>query len=125
MRETILVVEDDEAVRRFTLTVLQGRGYRTLEAFCGDTGLELFRRLHAEISLVLTDVVMPHSGPEMVDEILKLAPYAKIVFMTGTAGLVNFPQNLQRFPVLRKPFSIQELIDHVQSALKEQTRSPV
>ena len=71
------VVEDDEAVRRLTLTVLQARGYRILEAFCGHTGLELFRLLHSEINLVLTDVVMPHSGPEMVNEILKLVPLPK------------------------------------------------
>ena len=71
--KTVLVVEDDEQVRRFSLNVLRMHGYRTLEAFDGEMGLATFLRHKHEVDLVLTDIVMPVPGPEMVEKIWKVS----------------------------------------------------
>jgi two-component system cell cycle sensor histidine kinase/response regulator CckA len=115
--ETILVVEDDEAVRQFTLMVLRHHGYHTLEAFDGQTGLAAYQRHREDIDLVLTDVVMPHSGADMAERILDSVPSARIVFMSGTAGIGDFPADLKRFPMLHKPFTSVALLDTVRHAL--------
>jgi CheY-like chemotaxis protein len=82
---TILVVDDDAAVRNLSLTLLRRCGFRTLEAFDGESGLSTFLRHQNDVDLVLTDVVMPKvSGPQMVDKILESNPSVKVVFMSGT-----------------------------------------
>src|SRR5262249_171406 len=64
--ETILLAEDEDGVRRLLTHVLQKRGYRVLEASCGEDALRLFEKHGPEIDLVLTDMVMPHmSGREL------------------------------------------------------------
>ena len=115
---TILVVEDDPLVRRFMLTVLQRYGYRTLEAFDGSGGLTIFSHHKNAVDLVLSDVVMPHPGPEMVEEILRLDPDARIGFMSGTAGMMYLlPDRLKSVPLLLKPFTCDCLLEFVQRCL--------
>lgn len=118
--KTILVVEDEEIVRQFALTVLRQAGYRTLEAFNGQTGLASFVRHRSEVDLILTDVVMPHSGSEMAEAILHVEPSMKIVFMSGTAGFASFPDQLKRFPMLQKPFTPESLLRTIRGAFSEQ-----
>jgi two-component system cell cycle sensor histidine kinase/response regulator CckA len=113
------VVEDDSAVRRFTLAALQRYGYRTLEAFDGRIGLATFLQHKDGVDLVLSDVAMPHPGPEMVDEILRLEPNAKVGFMSGTAGFHGLPAHLKGVPVLQKPFTCDRLVEFVQGCLRE------
>jgi two-component system cell cycle sensor histidine kinase/response regulator CckA len=115
--KTILVVEDDEGVRQLALLALRHHGFHTLEAFDGHIGLSAFMRHREDIDLVLTDIVMPHSGAEMVDQILRFTPSANIVFMSGTAGAPDLPSHLRHFPVLRKPFTTDALIRAVGGAL--------
>jgi CheY-like chemotaxis protein len=75
---TVLVVDDDAAVRNLSLTLLRRCGFRTLEAFDGESGLSTFLRHQHDVDLVLTDVVMPKvSGPQMVDKILEFNPSVK------------------------------------------------
>jgi DNA-binding NtrC family response regulator len=114
---TVLVVEDDPAVRNFTLMALRHHGYRTLEAFDGRSGLASFVKHSAAIDLVLTDVVMPVSGLEMAEEILKLAPSARIVFMSGMLGLSELPGSLRGLPFLHKPFTAGRLIKCIEDCL--------
>ena len=81
---TVLVVEDELAVRRLASRVLRARGYRVLEASDGAEALQLMDRLGGRLDLVLTDVVMPGlSGPALVERLLPGAPELKVLYITG------------------------------------------
>jgi two-component system, cell cycle sensor histidine kinase and response regulator CckA len=83
-KETILLVEDDEGVRRLIGHVLTRRGYRVLEAESGESALRVFEGSQINIDLVLTDIVMPRmSGSELAERLLERRPGLKIVFMSG------------------------------------------
>jgi CheY-like chemotaxis protein len=86
--ETILLVEDDEAVRSLTGRVIKHFGYQVLEAASGPQALELWRAHKDQIALVLTDMIMPQrmSGRELVEQLLAERPAIKIIFMSGYSG---------------------------------------
>jgi CheY-like chemotaxis protein len=86
--ETILLVEDEEAVRSLTGRVLKHFGYRVLEAASGPQALELWRAHKEEIALVLTDMIMPQrmSGRELVEQLLAERPALKVIIMSGYSG---------------------------------------
>ncbi|HEV7700197.1 MAG TPA: PAS domain S-box protein [Pyrinomonadaceae bacterium] len=82
--ETILMVEDDEIVRQLVLEILTGSGYYVLEADSGNAALSICQTYTEPIHLLLTDVIMPGiSGPAVKDEIVKLLPDIKVLFMSG------------------------------------------
>jgi PAS domain S-box-containing protein len=82
--ETILVVEDDEAVRHLSAEVLRGQGYTVLEAADGAAGLALGKDHAGTIHLLLADVVMPGlTGKEMADRLRVVRPEMKILFVSG------------------------------------------
>ena len=82
--ESVLLVEDDEGVRRMTKRVLEEGGYRVLEAANGLAALELLRSTSGRIGLVLTDVVMPEmSGRDLADRIVELRPGTPVLFTSG------------------------------------------
>jgi signal transduction histidine kinase/CheY-like chemotaxis protein len=82
--ETLLLVEDEEGVRKLLTHVLHKRGYKVLEAANGDEALRLYERRRADIQLVLTDMVMPHmSGRELGEKLRALSPNLKIIYMSG------------------------------------------
>ena len=116
--QTIVVVEDDAALRRLVLVVLHGHGYRTLEAFDGHSGLTTFMRNRGDVDLVLTDVTMPHCGIEMAKKMLQEEPSLKIGFMSGAATRSSLPQSLRHVPVLEKPFTAARLCPFVRSCLE-------
>src|SRR5690349_5625232 len=100
----ILVVDDDDAVRRFAVLALQQHGYATLEASDGATGLQRFMENSERIRFVLSDIVMPPpAGPEMISEILRVKPAVSVGFASGTVERSELPDNLKRIPILRKP----------------------
>jgi CheY-like chemotaxis protein len=117
---TILVVEDDNAIRRLALGALQSRGYRTLEASDGESGFVAFVNNQNDVDLVLTDVVMPVlSGPAMVEKILRIQPAARVMFITGTPEKIDGPcLEGKSYLVLPKPFSIDRLAASVQDCLE-------
>jgi len=81
---TILLVEDNEAVRRFARRALMRQGYEVLEAGTGDDALRLAGDHPGAIDLLLTDVVMPGmSGPELAKRLAAVRPRLKIVYMSG------------------------------------------
>jgi CheY-like chemotaxis protein len=82
--ETILVVEDDEMVRRFTIEALGEAGYRVLEAGNGPAGLSLLDN-HPDVALLFTDVVLagPLNGRQLSDEAVQRRPGLKVVLTTG------------------------------------------
>ena len=115
----VLVVEDYAVLRRLVSQVLESTGYTVVEATDGEQGIECFREHSDEIDLILTDVVMPTlSGTEMVRKVLEVNPSMRIIFMTGTcanAGLRNMEG--KNFPVLEKPFTVQQLTNTVHECL--------
>lgn len=111
--KTILVVEDDRDVREIATTVLEGAGYRVLEAATGDDAYNLLMA-HADlrIDLLFTDVVMPGrlDGIDLAHAACALRPGLSVLYATGFANLVraNRDSDLQG-PVLRKPYRPGEL----------------
>lgn len=119
--ETILLVEDEEAVRETTGLVLRRQGYRVIEAAHGRAAREIWRRDKAAISLLLTDLVMPEgvTGHELAAELQAEAPGLKVIFTTGyseeIAGRDLKLRARQNF--LQKPFAPADLLATVREAL--------
>jgi len=86
-QETILVVEDEELVRKVALRILGGVGYHVLTAASGVEGLRLIRSHAGAIDLVLTDMVMPQmSGQTFVKALREIRPGTRVLFMSGYSG---------------------------------------
>ncbi len=84
--ETILLAEDDPAVRGIAAEVLRGRGYSVLEAPDGPSALEIARSHPGDLHLLLTDMVMPGmTGGELADAFARMRPSARVLFMSGYA----------------------------------------
>ena len=82
--EAVLLVEDEDGVRRLLSHVLRRRGYQVLEAPNGEEALKLFQQRGDDIHLVLTDMVMPGiSGRELAEKLRALRPELKLIFMSG------------------------------------------
>ena len=121
-RETILLVEDEEVVRRVTERILKKAGYTVLSAASGGDALLLCERHTGPIDLMLTDVVMPHmSGRELSERVSGLRPGLKVLFMSGyTDDAIlqhGVMQSAARF--VGKPFSAAELTAKVRALLDE------
>jgi two-component system, cell cycle sensor histidine kinase and response regulator CckA len=113
-RETILVIEDDDAVREITGRVLARAGYTVIEARYGSEALEL--AVGTAIDLVLSDVVMPGlSGPEVVARLQERTPGLPALFMSGYAPESEGP--LGSAGLVRKPFTVTQLLTTVRSAI--------
>ncbi|HEX7723669.1 MAG TPA: response regulator [Pyrinomonadaceae bacterium] len=83
-KETILLVEDDEVVRKLVSEVLDNEGYRLLEAANGVAALSICARYEERIHLLLTDVIMPEmSGRDLADRLVPQHPEMKVLFMSG------------------------------------------
>jgi two-component system, cell cycle sensor histidine kinase and response regulator CckA len=119
--ETILLVEDDAAVRRLARIVLDRHGYRVLEADSGASALELWAAQTARVDLLLTDLVMPGgmSGHDLAQQMLSLQPGLKIVYTSGYSNdLVNRRVHLEPGRnFLPKPYPAQELAATVRRCL--------
>lgn len=119
-RETILVVEDDERVRRLTITRLQLIGYQVLDASNGPEALDILAQEHA-VDLVFTDLIMPGglSGREVATRARELRPGIKILLTSGYAEELVQGDDLSRaqFKVLRKPYHQAELVAALRDVL--------
>jgi PAS domain S-box-containing protein len=110
--ETVLVVEDDEDVRVYTVGILRELGYRVIEAADGATALKLLERGGKTIDLLLTDVVMPNmSGSELADAARRFQPALKILFISGyTRDAIIRDGRLETgVDLLSKPFTYTTL----------------
>ena len=121
--ETILLVEDEAPLRRFTALALRSFGYRVLEAESGDRALELSRTHSGSIHLLLSDLVMPGlSGREVAERLLVERPGLKVLLVSGYTDDVVIRHGLVAGEVefLQKPFSrsllgrrVREVLDAV------------
>jgi PAS domain S-box-containing protein len=126
-RGTILVVEDEPAVRRLVRTVLEDGGYRIREAANGREALEYMERGAGRVDLILTDVVMPDvTGPELVARLAPLEQALPVLFMSGYADTQLLSRGLDQstIGVLRKPFTGEQLTTRVAEILAQEQAQP-
>ena len=119
--ETILVVEDDEALRKLIVALLDGAGYRVLQAANGDAALELVQSSNDHIDLLLTDMLMPViSGPVLAAQLRKLRSDLKVLFMSGYAGdlIARYHMADNEIRLIEKPFTKHSLLSKVRAALQ-------
>jgi two-component system cell cycle sensor histidine kinase/response regulator CckA len=117
----ILLVEDEEAVRRGGKRMLETRGYTVHEAGSGVEALEILEELEGKVDIVVSDVVMPEmDGPSLLRELRKSYPDMKFIFVSGYAEDA-FARNLPpdaKFGFLPKPFSLKQLAVVVKETLE-------
>ncbi|UCI05517.1 cell cycle histidine kinase CckA [Mesorhizobium sp. B1-1-8] len=118
---TVLLVEDEDAVRMGGVRALNSRGYTVHEASSGVEALEIFEALGGKVDIVVSDVVMPEmDGPTLLGELRKRQPDIKFVFVSGYAEDA-FARNLPadaHFGFLPKPFSLKQLATIVKDVLE-------
>jgi len=118
---TVLLVEDEDAVRMGGVRALISRGYTVHEASSGVEALEVFEALGGKVDIVVSDVVMPEmDGPTLLGELRKRQPDIKFVFVSGYAEDA-FAKNLPadaHFGFLPKPFSLKQLATIVKDVLE-------
>ena len=117
---TILVVDDETAIRELVLKILRRHGYRVLEAANGEEALSLCREHSGAIDLLITDVMMPRmGGPELVDRLRKQGINPKVLYVSGFTGDTNL--SARNVPpgtaFVEKPFTLQSLLEKVQEVL--------
>jgi PAS domain S-box-containing protein len=121
--ETVLLVEDDDAVRRLAERVLRGAGYHVLTAPSGTEALVLYEQQQGRaVDLLLTDVVMPQmGGRELAEHLARKSPRLKVLYMSGYAdGALTHRGVLDPGTrIVGKPFSATELTRKVREVLDE------
>jgi CheY-like chemotaxis protein len=114
---TILVIDDDEAMRRLILRVLGAGGHVLLEAENGQQGLKLLEEQRPD--LIITDILMPRKeGIETIREVAGLSPGTKIIAISGGGGsdnlmFLDMARTFGAHAALAKPFRAEELIETV------------
>jgi nitrogen-specific signal transduction histidine kinase/CheY-like chemotaxis protein len=123
--ETVLLVEDEDAVRLLASRVLAEQGYAVHEARNGREALALLERPGHGIDLVLTDVVMPDmGGVELADRVAAAHPNVRIVYMSGYSEGDKLHPGVRQspYPFLQKPFSPESLAVRIRDALDRSSR---
>jgi len=127
--ETVLVVEDEDAVRSMVREALEARGYRVLVARNGVEALDLAGRYGDYIDLLISDVIMPQmNGAELAQRLARLRPGLRVLFVSGYTddAVIRLGVLEQRTAFLQKPFSLDVLARTVREVLdKGPARSSV
>jgi CheY-like chemotaxis protein len=121
-RETVLVVEDEPAVRELAAFALREKGYTVFEAVNGEEGLRVARQHEGKIDLVLTDVIMPvMGGKEMADHLRTSHPDTKVLFTSGYTQDAIGDHGVLRPGIvfLQKPYTTSTLARKVREVLEE------
>ena len=118
--ETILLVEDEEDVRRVAAGMLRAQGYTVVEAGSGDQALRILEDRGRSVELLLTDVVMPGMGGRVLAEWVRAAwPKTRILFATGYTDDETLKRQLldREVMIVHKPYTMQSLGSKVRSVL--------
>jgi two-component system cell cycle sensor histidine kinase/response regulator CckA len=118
--ETILLVEDEDAVRGLTRRCLEASGYTVLQATCADEALEVASRFPGRLDLLLTDVIMPGvSGPELSRRLLERRPGTRVLYVSGytDAAMASHVELDAGASFLPKPFTPETLARKVRDIL--------
>lgn len=117
---TILLVEDEDAVRMFSSRALKDKGYQVIEASNGESALEFLKQNASDIDLIITDVVMPKmDGPTLMEHVNQLNPGMKVIFISGYTedSFRNALATNANVYFLSKPFNLKELAAMVKKVL--------
>lgn len=119
--KTVLLVDDDESMRRVTHRILARSGFRVIEAQHGADALRVAAAHDGRIDLLVTDVLMPGiRGPELVEELTVLAPGIRVLYMSGYSDDDISRWGLQPgFAFIHKPFTSEGFTDAVNLVLAE------
>ncbi|MGH2960562.1 MAG: ATP-binding protein [Solirubrobacterales bacterium] len=120
--ERVLVVEDEQSVRRMVVRALSTNGYDVVSFARGAEALDLLRDSEEEVDLMLTDMVMPDlQGGELADRAIALKPDLPVLFMSGYSDLALHRAASEResLDLLEKPFTINDLLGAVQRMIKK------
>ena len=118
--ETVLVVEDEQEVRKLAVRVLKRQGYKVLEASQGDDALRLCEEHNRPIQLMVTDVVMPGmDGRELTNRLMLLHPEIRVLYMSGYTGntIVHHGVLERGINYIQKPFTVDALAGKVREVL--------
>ncbi len=125
--ETVLVVEDEEPVRRLAVIALASAGYRVLDAPDGQAAIDVFDRHRTHVDVVLTDVVMPHlSGRELAESLLARRPDLRVIFTSGYADDAVLRHGISKsdVPFLAKPYTPTTLLSKVREVIELPPANP-
>jgi len=125
--EMVLVVEDEEPLRRLARRILESRGYRVLDAGNGVDAIRVLAQSQDRVDLIVTDVVMPGmGGRELVERILPVYPWIRVLFMSGYTEDTILAHRVAQsgITVLEKPFTPDTLAREVRRALDRPARVP-
>ncbi len=120
--KTVLVVEDDHAVRQLVRKILEKNSYQVVEAEDGEDALLVAELDEGRVDVLISDVVMPGiSGPDLVRQFAKLHPETKFLLISGFSAAKMGPRSSMpadaRF--LQKPFNQSELLEHIRALIAE------
>jgi len=122
--ETVLVVEDEEAMRRVVTRSLEVSGYKVLAAPAGEEALRIAAEHSGDVHLLLTDVVMPRmSGKSLAQELAKARPTVKVLYMSGYAdnAFLHDGELDEGTHFIGKPFTVSDLAHKVREVLDDDT----
>jgi CheY-like chemotaxis protein len=112
--ETILLVDDDEAVLSFVKETLEVNGYKVIATPNPMSGLDAYQKMHSEIALVITDVVMPLiDGRELMKQITDIDPSARFLTVSGYSRYAERADDVKPDIFLQKPFEARDLLSAV------------
>jgi Response regulator containing CheY-like receiver, AAA-type ATPase, and DNA-binding domains len=118
-KETILVADDDEDVRRLITEIFSQFGYKVIEAVDGIDAIHKFRD-HKGISLVILDSIMPRkNGKEAYEAIKQECPETKVLFMSGYTADMILDQGNEEVDFIAKPLSLDEFMMQVGKILEK------
>ena len=117
---SVLVVDDETAVRRFAARVLQRDGYEVLEAADGHEALEMLRAGKVVVDLIVSDIVMPRvNGVELMQSVAESYPHVPVVLMSGYATAALSELGIATpCSILPKPFPAERLLAEVHRCVR-------
>ena len=119
--ELVLLIDDEEMIRKMASAALDAAGYRVLTASDGETALSILSEHRHEISAIVLDMMMPGlSGLQTLDQILQISPRVKVIASSGLRTIQRETEALQRGAIafLPKPYSDQQLLKLLSQSLK-------
>jgi PAS domain S-box-containing protein len=116
--ETILLVDDEDAVRELAKELLELFGYTVLTAYDGKNALDVYKKNRKNISLVILDLMMPKmSGSECLEELLKIDPDIKVIIASGYCADPDNKNNVGAKGFIDKPYHVKGLLDTIREVL--------
>jgi PAS domain S-box-containing protein len=122
--ETILLVEDEESVRKFTKTLLENNGYTVIGASGGTEALATMESQKSKVALLVTDVVMPQmSGKDLAQRLLLAYPGIRVLYLSGYTGnaIVHHGMLDPGIDFIQKPFNSHELLAKIREILSRKS----